>query len=314
MAKSTKNIIEYRLFEFEPDKSFRCLSGEEWRISDVLSDRLHFHNCLEIGYCLSDHGFLGFENDVIVPFQAGDIFLIPRFVPHTTCSSQGVHSLWNYLFIDPEVLARNLGIPANMQNQNLSTMIGSYLHVTPKTNPRLYFLCQCLLEEAKTWMPDNPRLFSMYSMTMSAELLKLAKLEKCSCHDKEQTFILAPALEYINKNYAEACNVEKLAALCHLSQTHFRRLFQSVMGCAPLQYVIQIRIRHACILLNTTNDPITSIAQAVGINSISSFNRNFQQIMDVSPQQYRSCGGFVAANPKCIIEPYKGWLVPEAIS
>lgn len=312
MARSQKNIIEYRFYEFEPDKSFRCLSGDEWRISDVLSDRLHFHNCLEIGYCLSDHGFLGFENDVTVPFQAGDIFLIPRFVPHTTCSSQGQRSLWNYLFIDPDVLARNLGIPGNMQNQNLSSMIGSYLHVTRNTYPRLYFLCQCLLEEGKRWTPDDPGMFTLYSMTMSAELLKLAGMNKRSRSDREREFVLSPALEYINVNYAEACNVEKLAALCHLSQTHFRRLFQSVMGCAPLQYVIQIRIRQACILLNTTNEPITNIAQAVGINSISSFNRNFQQIMDVSPQQYRSCS-MTISNHKCIIEPYKGWLVPETL-
>ena len=100
MARPSKNIIEYRIYELEPDKPFLCLSGEEWRISDVLSDRLHFHNCLEIGYCLSDSGFLGFENDVTVPFAARDIFLIPRFVPHTTCSAPGCRSRWDYLFVD----------------------------------------------------------------------------------------------------------------------------------------------------------------------------------------------------------------------
>ena len=105
--------------------------------------------------------------------------------------------------------------------------------------------------------------------------------------------------------------VDKLAGLCHLSQTHFRRLFLSIMGTTPLQYVIQIRIRQACILLNTTSEPITSIAQAVGIASISSFNRNFQQVMGVTPQQYRQSGKPIRARQKSYILPYKGWLVPE---
>ena len=105
--------------------------------------------------------------------------------------------------------------------------------------------------------------------------------------------------------------MDKLAGLCHLSQTHFRRLFLSIMGTTPLQYVIQIRIRQACILLNTTSEPITSIAQAVGIASISSFNRNFQQVMGVTPQQYRQSGKPIRARQKSYILPYKGWLVPE---
>ena len=123
--------------------------------------------------------------------------------------------------------------------------------------------------------------------------------------------MLRPALEYINNHYVEPCNVEKLAGLCHLSQTHFRRLFLSIMGTTPLQYVIYIRIRQACIRLNTTSDPITAIAQAVGISSISSFNRNFQQIMNVSPQQYRQSSKHIAARQKQYILPCKGWLLPE---
>ena len=105
--------------------------------------------------------------------------------------------------------------------------------------------------------------------------------------------------------------MDKLAGLCHLSQTHFRRLFLSIMGTTPLQYVIYIRIRQACIRLNTTSDPITAIAQAVCISSISSFNRNFQQIMNVSPQQYRQASKHIAVKQKQFILPCKGWLLPE---
>ena len=55
--------------------------------------------------------------------------------------------------------------------------------------------------------------------------------------------------------------------------------------------------------------PLT-IAQAVGIPSVSSFNRNFQQVMGMSPRQYRAS----TARPgplKSSILPYRGWTLPE---
>lgn len=307
MARSSKSIIEYRIYELEPDKPFLCLHGEEWRISDILSDRLHFHNCLEIGYCLSESGFLGFENGVTLPFKARDIFLIPRFVPHTTCSSPGCRSRWNYLFIDPDVISRGLGMRSSSQHQSIA---GSCLHITAASHPRIYFICKCLLEEAKERAQTDLSLFTLYALTLNAELRSLLSGRDKKSDARSRAFVLKPALEYINTHYADPCSVEKLSELCHLSQTHFRRLFLSIMGTTPLQYVIQIRIRQACILLNTTSDPITGIAQAVGINSISSFNRNFLHIMGVSPQKYRSAQK-PAAQKKTHILPYQGWMSPE---
>lgn len=311
MARPPKTVVEYRIYDLDPDRPFLCLSGEEWRISDVLSDRLHFHNCLEIGYCHSDSGFLGFENGASIPFKARDIFLIPRFVPHTTCSDKGCRSRWSYLFIDPDALGRAPGALGGAQ-QSLSALPGGRLHLTASTHPRLYFLCRCLLEEASSRAQEDAGLFTLYFLTLIAELRsQLSDGEKVPPLGRNRAFVLRPALEYINDRYMEPLNIEKLAGLCHLSQTHFRRLFLSIMGTAPLQYVIQIRIRQACILLSVTHDPITSIAQAVGISSISSFNRNFQQIMRVTPQQYRASSRHIAARGQKNILPYKGWLVPE---
>ena len=309
MGRQAKNIIEYRIYELQPDMPFMCLSGEEWRISDVMSDRLHFHNCLEIGFCLSDSGLLGFENGATYSFKAGDIFLIPRFLPHTTCSAPGCRSRWNYLFVDLDAITGSSA--RNPQQETLSSLMGSFLHITKSSHPRIYFLANCLLEEARDYHDSDSSLFSLYALLLSAELRLLLNAAAHKPRANSHAFVLRPALEYINNHYVEPCNVEKLAGLCHLSQTHFRRLFLSMMGTTPLQYVIYIRIRQACIRLNTTSDPITAIAQAVGISSISSFNRNFQQIMGVSPQQYRQSNKHIAVRQKQYILPCKGWLLPE---
>ena len=309
MARPSKQVIEYRVYELEPDKPFLCLSGEEWRISDVLSDRLHFHNCLEIGFCLSDSGEMHFENDVIVPFSAGDIFLVPRFVPHTTCSARGCRSLWAYLFIDTDAFG---ALMRRGGESSLTSLMDGHVRLTPGTDERLYFICRCILEEAQARRDGDDTLFSLYVMTMAEELRRRYSDGKAAAEKRSRSFALRPALEYINDHYTEPCGTQRLASLCFLSQTHFRRLFLSIMGTSPLQYVIMVRIRQACILLNTTDEPIAAIAQAVGMSSISSFNRNFQQMMGVSPQQYRNQkGGRRTPRTRSYILTYKGWMLPE---
>ena len=308
MARPTKQVIEYRVYELEPDKPYLCLAGDQWRISDVLSDRLHFHNCLEIGFCLSDSGDLHFENDMTVPFAAGDIFLIPRFVPHTTCSAKGCRSRWAYLFIDVDAVS---SMVRRCGESSLASLMGNFVHLTPASDERLYFLCRCILEEAMAAAGDDT-LFTLYVITLTAELRRKFSAGQNHADKRSRSFALRPALEYINEHYTEPCSTERLSSLCFLSQTHFRRLFLSIMGTSPLQYVIMIRIRQACILLNTTDEPISAIAQAVGMSSISSFNRNFQQMMGVSPQQYRNQKGVrKIPRTRSSILTYKGWMLPE---
>ncbi len=62
MSRPPRTVIEYRNYELPADFPIQMLSGENWRISDVPSGVLHFHNCLEIGLCESDGGFLGFQS------------------------------------------------------------------------------------------------------------------------------------------------------------------------------------------------------------------------------------------------------------
>lgn len=52
-------------------------------------------------------------------------------------------------------------------------------------------------------------------------------------------------------------------------------------------YVNQLRIKHACELLNTTDMPLEAIAQGSGFNSKSSFYRIFKNLKGCTPNEYR---------------------------
>lgn len=119
MAKSKRAVTEYRSYYLPTHFPVLLLSGDYWKISDIPSGSLHFHNCLEIGICHSDSGTLEINGEKQT-FHAGDVTVLPRNVPHTTYSAPGTKSHWSYLFLDPKELFRNL-LPASWKNYDLST-------------------------------------------------------------------------------------------------------------------------------------------------------------------------------------------------
>ena len=54
MAKSKRAVTEYRSYYLPTHFPVLLLSGDYWKISDIPSGSLHFHNCLEIGICHSE--------------------------------------------------------------------------------------------------------------------------------------------------------------------------------------------------------------------------------------------------------------------
>ena len=85
----------------------------------------------------------------------------------------------------------------------------------------------------------------------------------------------------------EEISIEKLSRLCHVSTSHFRRLFKQVLGWSPLDYVQMVRIDRSCVLLYNCDYSVTEIGLQVGYPSPSSFNRQFRRIHGISPSQWR---------------------------
>ena len=98
MAKQKSTVTEYRNYYLPTHFPVLLLSGDYWKISDVPSGRLHFHNCLEIGICHSDSGYMEFCGETL-PFKKGDVTVVPKNIPHTTYSSPGTESHWSSTFI-----------------------------------------------------------------------------------------------------------------------------------------------------------------------------------------------------------------------
>lgn len=57
--------------------------------------------------------------------------------------------------------------------------------------------------------------------------------------------LIAPALSYLAEHYKENIPVSRYAAVCHLSESYFRRVFSEITGMSPIDYRNKLRFYEA---------------------------------------------------------------------
>src|SRR5213593_327900 len=67
------------------------------------------------------------------------------------------------------------------------------------------------------------------------------------------------ARAYILENFTQDISLRQLAERCLVSPFHFSRIFKTVMNISPHQYLREVRLNHAKILLTTTGQSITDV-------------------------------------------------------
>lgn len=302
MAKQKNTISEYRNYYMPPEFPIQFLSGNFWTISQDRPDRLHFHNCLEIGLCLQNRGEMEFYGERF-PYKAGDITVIPRNVPHSTWAYPGETSLWTYLMLDPQILFHDL-LPDFEKEYDLYLHHAESFYIFHQDeHPELYELLQLVMEELKKQQSHYQTItkslllaFYMKAFRIQNARIRDAEVSASSAaHAFESRLTISPALDYIESYYMQQFTIEALASMCHFSPTHFRRVFHETMGTSPLDFINTTRVMKACDLLRLTEDPILNISEMVGFHSISSFNRLFIKIMNMSPREYRKHVGTSSA-------------------
>jgi len=92
---------------------------------------------------------------------------------------------------------------------------------------------------------------------------------------------------WIDDNSRSEVGLEQAARQVGLSPFHFLRLFSSVLGVTPHQYLVRSRLRHAARLLTDEDIAVTDIAYDVGFGDLSNFVRTFHRAAGVSPTKFR---------------------------
>jgi AraC family transcriptional regulator len=129
--------------------------------------------------------------------------------------------------------------------------------------------------------------------------------------------IIQETVDYIEENLAEPLQVKDLSQNSYLSEFHFNRLFKSVVGLSPKQYVLRRKMAVAQSRLASSNDSLIQIAYDLGFEYPEVFSRAFKKQFGISPQYYRVSKPDVPAAPKAEVIArelmnYQGSLVAKA--
>lgn len=92
--------------------------------------------------------------------------------------------------------------------------------------------------------------------------------------------------EYIHAHLDQNVALADLAAVAHLSEFHFARLFKQTTGLPPHQYVIHRRIERAKRLITARRLSLAQVAIAVGFSDQSQLTRHFKRLVGVTPKRF----------------------------
>ncbi len=118
-------------------------------------------------------------------------------------------------------------------------------------------------------------------------LIHLVRLEQPSYAAAQKYGRIAPAVEYIVKNYSKGVTNDELAGLVGMSTVYFRKLFRELKGESPIAFAHRLKIEKAVEMLKSDYGTIGEIAISLGYQNIYDFSRDFKKHIGISPTKYK---------------------------
>ena len=123
-------------------------------------------------------------------------------------------------------------------------------------------------------------------MYLLGEIHSLAKQQLYTGEEATES-IINKARIIFRTNIDQDINIEKVATELCVSYAWFRKAFKTYTGIAPNQYLIQLKIEKAKMLLSNPSKSIKEIAFSLNFESPFYFSKLFKEKAGVSPDAYR---------------------------
>lgn len=100
--------------------------------------------------------------------------------------------------------------------------------------------------------------------------------------------VVDAAIHFMKENLERHITLQEVADFTGYSPSFFSRLFKTKTGHSPLNYINLLKIKRACLMLDTTHMKVNQICHKLGMDDPYYFSRLFSKIMGMSPRSYRS--------------------------
>ncbi len=282
------SIFENREFPFK-FMPFRLERGH--------ANKTHYHEFMEFVFFIDGQGEHVYQ-DYVSPINHGDVYIIEQGIEHSFRVVGDSLTGYNVLF-HPAFLS------AEFQMLSAVSPIADMFHIEPFLRQNNQFIghLQLNVQEQLDIIALLNRLElehkckkDGYQILIKTHLIEMfvylsrcyhAKLRKPLKAPDGMQNIIKSSCDFIAQHYAAPLTLDDVSHACGMSISSFTSKFKQFTGKTFLEYRNDIRLRKSKELLKDTNDKIITIANQVGFDDLSFFNKSFKQAFQTSPGKYR---------------------------
>ncbi len=232
----------------------------------------------------------------MIRLESGYLYLIPSFTPCTYVFQPGlchyyIHfgtTLQNDLNVFTLYQIRHKVISSDLERELFSRLLEINPHLElPHHDPKVY--------QTKPWVNKKVVFQSvnqhLETIGIIGQLFSRFLLPgQSSPANALLHYNIQPILRHIQENLSNEISIDELARMAYFSKDHFTRIFKSLLGMPPCEFIIRKRIEKAQLLLLTTDLSHTRIMEETGIRNASYFSRIFKKYTSYTPAVYRRQG------------------------
>lgn len=222
----------------------------------------HKHANWELVYCTEKCGKFIFD-DMEIPYETGDIVVIPPDTPHRNVSENGFTNI--HLNIDEATLPFRQ--PILIQDDGNRTILHLFADA--------YYLFRGDLKHKKELLSSYASLIVRFMVTNQ------------SAHQKNR--IAEQIEQHIVQNYADAnYKLDNFLHSLPYCSDYLSRVFRKETGTTPHKYLTNLRLQSAAAMLRSdySTSSITEVAHLCGFRNPLYFSRLFKKKYGLSPKEY----------------------------
>ena len=222
--------------------------------------------------------------------HAGNVYLMPDKTVHRYADIKNFRH-YNVLF-DPSLL--DTGHP----DMSLETLPGyknlfefrfsgeercsKINSVDEQAQTRLIAMLETIRNETGLWLPGWKE--NAYLEFMSMMVLLLRSCLPQDSRTGQNAFQISSAIQMMEKDCTKQYTLRQLADSVHMSQSCFRHHFTRITGLPPGEYLMNLRLRKAILMLTLAN-PIAETARLAGFVDSNYFARIIRKRTGFSPKE-----------------------------
>ncbi|MBJ6145319.1 AraC family transcriptional regulator [Hymenobacter sp. BT559] len=254
----------------------------------------HYHPELELHYVIRGEG-VRLVGDNISNFSSNEIVLLGENLPHTWRCKEEYFQQNSELAVEaiviqflPDCLGRYLlGLPEAYLLPKLFEKAKNGLIISGETKEKLIPLMYAAVEATNL----NRIIVLLSILKVLAETDEsepiATKYHAFAQSNESDTIRINKVCSYTLTNYKREITLEEIASISNLSVTSFCRYFKFITNKTYYDFLIEIRISHACRLLIEDKLPTEVLCFECGFNNVSNFYRHFKKITKMTPLEYK---------------------------